>query len=75
VYVSNGEEIMTRKDYVAIAEIIDFQREWADKHPTFAKEIPHQIAYRLADYFAANNPRFSFEKFLNACGVGCDYVR
>ena len=53
---------MTRKHYVAIAEIIAYRLCAKDNHP-------HEIAKRLADYFKRDNPKFDRERFLTACGI------
>jgi hypothetical protein len=63
--------MMTRKDFVAIAEIIravggdgftgeDYDRGWRDALMTLAANLP--------DYFAKQNPKFDRERFLKACG-------
>ena len=55
---------MTRKDYVAIAEVI------ADAKDRFNMDGAGQyIAGRLADMMAADNPSFDRERFLKAAGV------
>ena len=55
---------MTRKDYVAIAEVI------ADAKDRFNMDGAGQyITGRLADMLAADNPRFDRERFLKAAGV------
>ena len=62
---------MSKKDYVAVAAAIREQNPGPSRDET--KEAEHatccQIAYALADYFAADNPRFARSRFLEACGV------
>ena len=64
---------MTRKDYVAAAEIIsrnlpadDAKGVRANTQRTTAKAI----AEDLASMFGRDNGRFDRTRFLNACGVG-----
>jgi hypothetical protein len=53
--------MMTRKDYVSTAEILS----------TYANEIPQttfeDLVADFADMFLADNPRFSLDKFEEAC--------
>lgn len=54
--------MMTRKDYVATAEILS----------DFKSGIANQIVFEdlvdeFADFFSADNPRFDFQKFRVAC--------
>lgn len=51
---------MTRKDYVAIADIIDGAR---DQGLTL-----EEVAEKLADTMEKDNPRFDRARFLEACG-------
>ena len=61
--------MLTRKDFKAVAEIIETERDvWECKNST-ARSALAQIARDLADYFATQNPRFDRQKFLNACGL------
>ena len=60
---------MTRKDYVLIAEVLkNFKGDGGDVIDR------DQIAYKFADTFALDNPRFDHERFLLASGVypSCD---
>lgn len=61
--------MFTRQNYKAIAEIIKGQKEFADAYgdKQFTIQRIFNIAIRLADYFAEDNPRFDREKFLVAC--------
>jgi len=53
--------MMTRKDYVATAEILNGNRIFI--HPaTFA-----ELVNEFGNYFENDNPRFDFAKFENAC--------
>jgi len=63
--------MFTRQHYKAIAEIV---RETSDvyDHPNliYFEAIPTKtFADKLADYFAADNPRFDRDQFLIACGI------
>lgn len=50
---------MSRKDYIAIAEILRTTRG--------VKEVA-KIALKLADLYENESPSFKREKFLEACG-------
>jgi hypothetical protein len=54
--------MFTRQHYKAIAAIIEENRRCVP-----ANSVGYGIAEDLARYFAADNPRFSREKFLAAC--------
>jgi hypothetical protein len=55
--------MMTRKDYVATAEILS----------TYANEIPQTVfedlVYDFSDMFLSDNPRFNPMTFKIACGA------
>ena len=51
--------MMTRKDYIQTAEIL---RYYLDQTPSIVIEIAHDFA----EYFADDNPRFNYDKFINA---------
>jgi len=53
---------MTKKHYEAIADCIEYRLCAKDNHP-------HEIAKRLADYFANDNKNFNRAMFLTACGI------
>lgn len=56
--------MMTRKDYVAVAEILNsFQDLIADQF-TF-----EDLVNDFADFFSDDNPNFKFDKFTHACGL------
>ena len=64
----NKEEVMTRKDYVMIAEILKANREdfvQGDEGMSLLYILSHQIANGLQE----DNPRFDRARFLTACGV------
>ena len=54
---------MTRKDYVAVAEILE----------SYSNEIEltvfTDLVNEFADMFAEDNPNFKEEKFVEACGL------
>jgi len=65
--------MLTKKDFKAVAENIattigdgfddsDYDLGWQDAIEDIAKQ--------LADYFAAQNPRFDRERFMQVCGLG-----
>jgi hypothetical protein len=57
---------MTKKDYQAIAEVLS---TLADKYQyDEGKNIIAEVALDLADIMQDDNPRFSRETFLDACG-------
>ena len=64
--------MVTRKDYKAIAKIIENLCDWktTHNHPDSYYYGIRDVTEKLADYFATDNPRFSRQKFLNACGLG-----
>lgn len=67
--------MMTRKHYKTIAEIIKTRTQpdiCTDPHGQFAKGLSSArtaIYLTLADYFEQDNPRFSRQKFLEACKI------
>lgn len=64
----NKEEVMTRKDYVMIAEILRFNRRDFNEGEdglSLLNILAHQFANSLED----DNPRFDRARFLVACGV------
>lgn len=54
------EEELTRRYYVAIAEIL---------RPYAREKVARQIAMDLADFLARDNPSFERERFLRAAGM------
>lgn len=61
-YQKKQYKIMTRKDYIIIAEAIN-------KAETEA-ESKTSVAYVLADALQKDNPLFDRQKFIKACGAG-----
>jgi hypothetical protein len=60
-------QTMTKKDYQAIAAMLyTFQ----DTNRTVRAQLTSEIAQRMADLMAADNPRFSRERFIEACETG-----
>jgi hypothetical protein len=63
---------MTRKDYVALAEVLKQTPGYCAQnfsHSLRTVQVVSIIADRLADYCAADNPAFDRARFLKACGV------
>ena len=54
--------LFSTRHYEAIAAVIE--REL----PMYYQSI-RDVAYRMADLFAGDNPRFNRERFLKACGI------
>jgi len=55
--------MMTRKDYVAVSEILGDYQEVMDKEEYFS------ICLDFAKYMAKDNDRFDMKRFMEACGV------
>jgi hypothetical protein len=55
--------MMTRKDYVATAEILS---DWAD---VMDYETLYALAKDFADYFSSDNERFDRKRFFSAVGI------
>ena len=53
--------MMTRKDYVATAEILNQFVDRMDSHSF------NDLVFEFSEYFAADNPRFDENKFYDAC--------
>lgn len=61
---------MTKKDYVAIAEIVNSQvQAIANNKAWTAQAVTEQIAVQLAGHFKADNDRFDYFRFIKACGL------
>ena len=57
--------MMTRKDYVKVAEILkSFGDNVENNHSDF-----FDLVYDFSDMFAEDNPNFQEKKFLQACGL------
>lgn len=61
---------MTKKHFESVAAIIaaELAGKPACNRPDIARAVA-KTAQRLADYFAAENPKFDRARFLTACGV------
>ncbi len=55
--------MMTRKDYVATAEILS---DWAD---VMEYETLYALAKDFSEYFAKDNPNFDRDRFYKAVGI------
>ncbi len=63
--------MITRQHYKAIAEIIKETPVDIDTDTTTTVErFRSEISRKLAVYFTNDNPRFDYEKFMAACGLG-----
>ena len=60
---------MTRKDYVAFAQIVKELDEFRFDN------VMVEAAVRMARLFAADNPRFDDRRFFDACGINTDRIR
>lgn len=58
--------MMTRKDYVATAQIFD---DLLGEIEYDSFEAVADAIEKFADYFQADNPRFSRDVFYRACGL------
>jgi hypothetical protein len=70
-YSSEGDK-MTKKHYNAIAKALQDYQMAMNSMFTEAEPITNtvqDIALILADIFKADNPNFSTDRFLNACGA------
>ena len=56
VFLYNDTTMMTKRDYIAIAKIIN----------KFGK-IEHMLLLKMCEYFKKNNPNFDADKFIEAC--------
>ena len=54
--VYTGGIMMTKKDYIAIAKIIN----------KFGK-VEHMLLLKMCEYFKKDNPNFDADKFIEAC--------
>jgi hypothetical protein len=61
---------MTRKEYVATAQVIKAQVQKADTAKDItAFFVASEIAKGMAGIFASDNPAFSEKTFFSACGL------
>ena len=54
--------MMTRKDYIATSEILASYKDLIGDEFTY-----HDLVDEFAGYFAEDNPRFDFNRFISAC--------
>lgn len=57
-------KLMTKKDYVLIADCIAHERGF---YAEGVQEFSDKLIERLAHFLALDNPRFNKEKFIEAC--------
>lgn len=57
--------MMTRKDYVATAEIL---KNWFFNHPINEHDFGDLVG-EFSLMFEDDNPNFNHDKFVNACGL------
>jgi hypothetical protein len=55
--------MMTRKDYIAVSEILGDYQEVMDRDEYFS------ICLDFAKYMSKDNDRFDMKRFMEACGV------
>jgi hypothetical protein len=53
--------MMTRKDYVETAKILNGFLDYMDSH------VFQDLVFEFSEWFLADNPRFNEEKFSEAC--------
>ena len=56
VFLYTDTIMMTKKDYIAIAKIIN----------KFGR-VEHMLLLKMCEYFKKNNPNFDADKFIEAC--------
>jgi hypothetical protein len=54
--------MMTRKDYVIVAQILSSYKDLIADEFTY-----HDLVDEFAAYFAEDNPRFDLSRFISAC--------
>jgi len=57
--------MMTKKDFVAIAEII--KKNSSKVYGATFTDVTREVVNDLADYFEAQNPNFDRDRFIKAC--------
>jgi len=60
---------VSRKDYVAIANIIKKTHDEMLEEEPYVAVYGEDIARAIALYFASDNPLFDKQKFFKACGI------
>ncbi len=66
---------MTRKDYVAIAKVINdaqFINCTTEGELQVMKDVRRRITFELAEVFTRENSAFDAKRFQEACGLGKD---
>ena len=58
VFLYNDTTMMTKKDYIGIAKILN---------KYIGKDSEHMLLLKLCQYFKKNNPNFDADKFIEAC--------
>ena len=58
---------MSKKDYVKVASIIHDALQESGTYDAWASV--YEVGQRLADMFAADNPRFDRDRFYKAAGL------
>jgi hypothetical protein len=53
--------MMTRKDYVETAKILNMFADKMDSH------VFNDLVFEFSEWFSADNPRFDEDKFYDAC--------
>ena len=66
----NHHHNMTKKDYTAIAAIINKRLNEKMKAPIGEYEVVEVLALDLGAYFKTRNERFNEDRFLEACYTG-----
>lgn len=67
---------MTKKYYELVAGVLNAARTVrCSEERTYRPAIVNEIALGLAREFAADNPRFDRERFMQACGLKGVYAR
>lgn len=66
--------MVTEKDYVAIADIthnwLPLPNQYHKKYSAAELAAENLVfLHKLANYFAADNPRFDRSRFMRACGL------
>lgn len=62
--------MMTRKDYVAIAKIINSYFDLADQHDGLNANVHDFLIDPFVDLLAKDNPNFDKDRFWEACTNG-----
>ena len=67
--IPSKRDIMTKKDYIAIAKVINHVQRANIAGDISTKNVAQNIAYGIADVMQSDNPNFDRNRFLLACGV------